>query len=172
MKFEKTEMWKDIKGYEGLYKISSKGKVFSIRRNKNIKPYKVSNGYLAIELNNGKPKKFLIHRLVALEFIENKLNKKEVNHIDGDKLNNDVSNLEWCSSKENSIHAIKNNLQKLNGEYNGNSKLKEIDVLYIRNNYKPYDKKYGIKPLSKKYNVSRTTISCIVRNLIWNGGNI
>lgn len=169
MKFENTEEWKDIESYEGFYKISSRGNVFSVRRNKILKPY-VVHGYYAIELNkNGITHKYLVHRLVAMAFLENKLQKTEVNHIDGNKSNNNLNNLEWCTSQENSLHAINNGLQKLDGENNGNNKLKNKDVVFIRQNYKPYDKKFGIKPLTEKFNVSRTTISMIVRNLIWKG---
>ena len=117
------EEWKPIKGYEGLYEVSNTGKVRSLDHyNTNGKvdilyKGKILNGFLdgknnykMVMLSKSKTdqKKFLVHRLVAETFIENSDNKREVNHKDGNKLNNDVSNLEWCSSKENKEHAFKN----------------------------------------------------------------
>lgn len=99
-------MVKDIIGYEGLYTISSDGKVFSIKRGKYLTAAKTKGGYLMVVLQNKKRHNVYIHRLVALHFINNTQNKPQVNHIDGNKLNNDYSNLEWCSSKENIRHAV------------------------------------------------------------------
>ena len=105
------EEWKDIEGYENKYQISNFGNV----RNKlgNImKPFN-NKGYLCISLfKNNKKKHFRVHRLVAQHFIENKDNKKEVNHIDGNKKNNKVNNLEFVTSKENKLHAVEIGLNK------------------------------------------------------------
>lgn len=104
------EIWKDIKGYEGLYQISNKGRVWSVRKQKYMKPY-YSGGnmtrYNKVDLiaKNGKRKKEYVHRLVALNFIPNPSGYTIVNHIDGNKINNCVENLEWCSSSYNSIHS-------------------------------------------------------------------
>ena len=94
------EEWKDIKGYEGLYQISSLGRVMSFKTSnpKLLKPTKHHSGYLHIKLSK---KYFSIHRLVALHFLDNPNNYEDVNHIDEDKTNNIVSNLEWCSTKYN-----------------------------------------------------------------------
>ncbi len=118
------EEWKDIKGYEGLYLISSYGRC----KTTNFKPgygripesseciLKIENpdyhqGYALVSLSkNGKKKKFRIHRLVAEAFIPNPNNYPCVNHIDGNKLNNNVNNLEWCTEKQNMEHAAKFNL--------------------------------------------------------------
>ena len=106
-----TEIYKDVIGYEGLYKVSNTGKVFSLINNivlKTVK-YKAANTeyeYLTLVKNKVKATK-AVHRLVALAFIENPNNKPCVNHIDNNGLNNAVDNLEWCTYSENLKHAQK-----------------------------------------------------------------
>lgn len=115
------EIWKDIPNYENLYQISNLGNVRSLcfgARNvkksnvvKLLKSSKSNLGYYKIQLyKDGKSKMFYIHRLVALLFINNPDNKTQVNHIDGNKANNAVDNLEWVTPKENISHAIDNGL--------------------------------------------------------------
>lgn len=112
------EIWRDISGYEGLYQVSNSGNVRSMNYNKkpgNIKELKQklrNNGYLEVHLSkDGKRKYFLVHRLVAEAFLENPDNKPQVNHIDGDKSNNNVSNLEYATNSENQRHAYDNGLK-------------------------------------------------------------
>lgn len=114
------ERWKDVKGFEGIYKISNKGRIKVLRRWKvNLKKYEKCDkiltptdngyGYLIIRLNKrGVKKNKYIHRLVAEHFIDNPKNLPVVNHLDYDKKNNDVSNLEWCTQQENVRHSIVN----------------------------------------------------------------
>ncbi len=93
---------KDIKGYEGLYAITSDGKVWSYRKNRYLNLVLCGKGYLQAHLwKNGNRKPCLIHRLVAETFIPNPDNLPQVNHRDEDKTNNCVGNLEWCSAKYN-----------------------------------------------------------------------
>ena len=152
------EVWKDILGYED-YKINFVGEVFSKQReikvgltkrvigNYILKPSKV-RGYLNVVLTNSDGKKmFKIHRLLALSFIPNPENKSCVNHIDGNKSNNKLNNLEWVTPKENNYHAFKKGLKKsrLNDKI-----IKEIRV--HRNEYSFYKEKYNILP-TDYYNV-------------------
>lgn len=100
------EIWKDIKGYEGKYQVSNLGNVKSLNYNRTKKEHLLGlyscRGYLQVVLSkNCICKKFLVHRLVAEAFIENPDNLPQVNHIDENKLNNRVDNLEWCGAKYN-----------------------------------------------------------------------
>lgn len=93
---------KDIKGYEGLYAITSDGKVWSYRKNRYLNLVLCGRGYLQAHLwKNGERKPCLVHRLVAEAYVPNPDNLPQVNHRDEDKTNNCVSNLEWCSAKYN-----------------------------------------------------------------------
>lgn len=107
------ENWKDVKDYEGLYQVSNLGRIKSLKYGKErILKYSINrNGYLMTYLyKKCKSQKYYVQRLVALHFIENDdpFNKTQVNHIDEDKTNNRVSNLEWITPKENSNHGSRN----------------------------------------------------------------
>lgn len=103
------EEWKDIKGYEGLYKISNCGRVYSLRQNKLLTLHRSQSDYVYIGLHKEcKVRNFRVHRLVAEHFIPNLNNLTEVNHIDEDKDNNCVTNLEWVSHKDNCNHGTRN----------------------------------------------------------------
>lgn len=115
------EIWKPVKNYEKFYEVSNKGRVKSFHivgnntelsdKGKIINGFYKSGGYIAVNLTNKKEsEEVLLHRLVAKHFIPNPKNKRCINHIDCDKTNNCVNNLEWCTYKENHDHARKNGL--------------------------------------------------------------
>ena len=116
----RNEIWKDIKGYENKYQVSNLGNIRSINYNntnkpKILKPY-IRNKYLSVRLSkNGKERHVKVNRIVAETFIQRP--ELEVNHKDGNKLNNSVDNLEWCTRKENVQHAIRTGLKKVRVSY-------------------------------------------------------
>lgn len=170
--------WRDIKGYEGIYKINKYGDVISLTRlivssfgkvvlnEVLLKPLANHKGYFQVVLSkNGKSKTKTVHRLVAETFVPNPDNKETVNHIDGVKTNNNVENLEWCTNQENIIHAHKNNLTNpCKGESNSSAKLKEQDVHLIRKVHKDGE---SIRKISKRYEMCESTISQIVNRKSW-----
>lgn len=118
------EIWEDIDNYIKLYQVSNMGRIRSldhtrkagtgsyVQKGQIIKPY-ITRGYFHVKLTKeGKVRDFQVHRLVAQTFICNQQNKPQVNHIDGNKLNNCVNNLEWCTQSENMVHAYKIGLEK------------------------------------------------------------
>lgn len=126
------EVWKDIKGYEGLYQVSNLGRVKRLKgkymkSDKLLKQVTLDSGYIAVGLcKHNKAKNFRVHRLVAEAFIPNPEEKPQVNHINEDKTNNMVSNLEWMTAKENNNYGTRTQrtskpvkaIDIANGEYN------------------------------------------------------
>ena len=105
-----VEYWKDIQGYEGLYSVSATGLIKTHIYNKILKP-RIQDGYETVVLyRNKKHKAFRVHRLVAMAFLDNPNSYEQVNHIDGNKRNNNIKNLEWCTAEQNTHHAINNGL--------------------------------------------------------------
>lgn len=111
------EVWKDVKGYEGLYQVSNFGRIKSMPKSNRLrtiimKPKNRKDGYLTVALFSGNKYNHLyVHRIVAEAFILNECGGKEINHIDGNKKNNNVCNLEWVTRKQNLEHAVKNGLR-------------------------------------------------------------
>lgn len=162
------EIWKP---YIYTYEISNLGRLRNAKTNKILKANKVGRGYLGICVSLGSRnnyKMIRIHRAVAESFIPNPNNLPQVNHIDGNKLNNRVDNLEWCDSKYNTIHAISLGLKTfLKREDNPHSKLTEKDVDFILKYYKPRDPNYGTRGLARKFGVHHETIRRVLNKKTW-----
>lgn len=162
------EIWVDVIGYEGLYKISNLGRIESnhhdiaiILRNSNN-----GHGYLTYSLNSGnkKTKTFYAHRLVAKHFIPKIEGKDYVNHKDGNKSNNTVQNLEWCTALENSAHALSNGLQTRIGANHSVAKtvLNTVYGIY-------YD---TLTEAAKFYGIKKTTLAAMLNGKNKNRTNL
>lgn len=162
------ENWKDIEGYEGKYQVSNFG---NVRNKSKVLSLRTNRGYKYITLyKDGKTTSKAIHRLVAIYFIPNTVNKPEVNHIDGDKKNNRIDNLEWCTPSENSKHAYAIGLKKpikANGELNTNAKLTKKEVIEIRSRYVKGCKINGTTAIARDYGISKSQACRIVSNKMW-----
>lgn len=161
-------MHKSVEGYPNYY-MDSEGNIFSnvYKKMRKLIPETTKAGYLRVQLyRDGKVKKVLVHRLVALAFIPNPKDKPHVNHLDGDKTNNRVINLEWCNRSENMRHAISNGLRpegSNRGEKHGNSKLTSNDVLKIR-------ELKGVKTkrqIAENFGIHMNTVALIWSRKLW-----
>lgn len=153
-----------IKGYED-YSITKTGKIYSHLCNRFLRQ-DLSRGYAAICLEDrrlGHPVRFQVHRLVAAQFLPNPRKLPIVNHKDGNKKNNSVWNLEWCTHQYNTRHAVKNGLLP-SGFDNPNSKLTKEQVMQIHQLYQTNKNK---REIAKLYNVSDTLIHSIVKGARW-----
>lgn len=167
------EVWKDVKGYEESYQVSSFGSIrsknrlrvsksgFMARIQGRLMKQKTSKcGYKVIGFcTNAVKDHHSVHRLVALAFINNSENKPTVNHIDGDKNNNKVSNLEWATHSEQMNHAVRNNLLEKTGSPKYSKKLKQEIQDYFNNNT------ISILQLADKFEMSERTAGRIVREV-------
>lgn len=178
-----NEVFKKIDGIDGI-EVSNSGKIKFLSKkiidtNGNERIYKEkikdkfainSSGYKKISYyNDGEFKNYYLHRLIAMAFIPNPENKPFVNHKDGNKLNNNIDNLEWCTHSENIIHAYKNHLKEDTGyakyiRRESNRKLTEDEINDIRAMYKK-----GIKQvdIAKKYNLYSRTVNNIVHDNLY-----
>lgn len=156
------EQWLPVPEFEQYYAVSNYGRIYSIRYGKLIKPGVNQTGYHHINMrvmysNNSKR----VHRLVALAFIPNPENKPIVNHLDGNKLNNHISNLEWATAKENMEHASETGL--LDGKNRGRV-LTYADAVAIRARYVKGCRVNGTVAIARDYGVRYQTILAIVKN--------
>jgi len=169
--FPPDEQWEDIPGYEGRYQVSSLGQVkrlIDMRRWKAgglLRPQKLNGRYLMVSLSrDGSNKKLLVHRLVMLAFVGRCPDGMNVNHKNGIKTDNQLGNLEYCTYKENSQHAvlvlkrhigIANRLSKLNDD-----KVREIRYLY-------HSTKTSYRRLARQFGVGTTAIQQIIERKTW-----
>lgn len=163
------EVWKDVKGFEGLYQVSNLGNVKRLISKRVLAERFIGSsidryGYVKRVLSkDGKNHCFTEHRLVATAFLENFKNKATVNHINGIKTDNRVDNLEWNTALENKQHAVNSGLTNLKGVNHPRCKLSDKEVLEIRD--------IGFSQtrtsLSKKYGVSRNNILGIINRRYW-----
>lgn len=153
--------------FNSFIEVSNNGEIKS--HGKLIKGEICKAGYRRIHVShNGTQYKFLVHRLVAMAFIPNPDNLPCVNHKDGNKLNNNVDNLEWVTHSENQKHAYRTGLKSANGIKNGHHKLTEKEVetiraLYVKGKHSE-NNSYG---LAKKYGVCPKTILQIINGVTW-----
>ena len=154
-------MWKK---YSENYEASTDGHIRNSKTKHVLHEFKSKDGYLRTQFG-GKTR--LVHRVIAQTFIENPRQLPEVNHIDGCKTNNTVSNLEYCSRSDNLRHAYISDLRNAKRTNNSRCKLSEDDVAYIKNNYSRGDKVYGAKALSKRFRVACQTICAVVSGQNW-----
>lgn len=174
-----NEEWMPIKNFEEFYSVSNLGRVKSmgrkylhtgnrmiVRKPRILRGIKNSDGYLFVILTDSILKKqFGVSRLVAIHFIPNHENKREVNHKKGIKIDNRASELEWATAKENVQHAFYTGLAKgKKGEDNVNSKLKDKDVVEIR---KLTELNVPLREIALKYSVSKPLIRYIRDKKIW-----
>lgn len=175
------EIWKDIQGYEGLYRISYSGVVRSVAKTvitgnggrikrflpeADLKPYpNPKDEYLYVKLcKNGKYRSFKIHRLVGIAFKPNPFNLPEINHLDGDKLNNHGDNLEWSTHINNVRHAFRTGLVNHQGEKNAKAKFTWLQVGVIR---EAITAGYRTKDIAAYFKVAANTISTIKSGRTW-----
>ena len=150
-----------VKGFEGLYEVDVQGNVYSLISHRFIDSGLTTKKYKRVCLTaNGKHTYHHVHRLVAEAFIPNPLNLPQVNHKDGNKLNNVVGNLEWCSASKNMKHSYDTGLHF--------RKLSPDDIHFILNHYVPRDKEFGTRALSRRFNVSQTAICQVLKK----GGDV
>lgn len=167
------ERWKDIPGYENFYQVSDKGRIRGLDRvdsiGRNIKGKIISSstdsyGYSVLHLyKDGKYKHFKVHRLVMIAFVGHSI--LQVNHKDGNKRNNMLSNLEYCNNRENQLHAIKLGLCPTSrGEQSNLSKLKDSDIPVIRRRLEAGE---SCKAIGESYGVLRQAIYLIKVGKTW-----
>ena len=155
-------VWIDISdGYEA----SSEGHIRNKKTKRVLHEFVGKDGYLRTQFD-GKTR--TVHRVIASAFLPAEEGKIFVNHIDGNKSNNTVSNLEWCTREENIQHAYSHGLiHPKVGASNGRCKLSCEDVSFIREHYVPRHKEFGAKPLSIKFGVAPQTITAVAYGQNW-----
>lgn len=169
------KVWKEIKGFED-YQVSSDGELKTFNwKNKGIeaimKPAFDNGGYLRTMLKHKETGKFStikVHRIVAQTFLENPLNKPQVNHKNGVRHDNRIENLEWVTHSENQLHSFRILDRDVKGEKNSCAKLKNENVLWIRENY-PNRKSLNLtrKKIAEMFGISEGTLKQVISRKKW-----
>ena len=147
------------------YEVSDEGRIRNSTTGREIKQFLGRDGYMRTQIA-GKTR--LVHRVIAKAYIPEDPSKPFINHKDGNKQNNRVDNLEWCTRSENMYHAYKHELKdRPFGHKNGRCRLSEDQVAFIKENYAPGDQTYGAKALAKRFGVAPQTISAINSGQNW-----
>lgn len=160
------EIWKDVIGYEKYFMVSNFGEIWSKRTEIILIPTIIKSGYCTIATRfngrSGECKTIRIHRMVAEAFIPNPENKPLVNHIDGNKRNNNYKNLEWCTASENTIHALKTGLLKIRYGKSAGGYFTFEEAEEIRK----FREKTGLshKKIAEIYETTRSVITNILLN--------
>lgn len=150
------EIWKDIKDYEGLYQVSNLGRVKRIKLDRILKGFKNTDGYRIVRLSKNRVvSNQRIHRLVAQAFIPNTDNKPTVNHIDENKTNNMVSNLEWMTRKENNNHGTRNERS---------SKTQGISIIATNIKTGESTEFYGTRECARQLDLHRGNITSVLKD--------
>ena len=140
------------------YEVTKDGKIYNKKWGRYVKPQPNGKGYLRVHIAG---RMYFVHRLVAERYIPNPDNKPQVNHKDGNHLNNNVDNLEWVTNRENSIHALRNGMMWIE-ERHPMAKLRREDVCYIKSH-----PQYTRNELAEMFGVSAQTISDIRKGKTW-----
>lgn len=159
-----------LEGCNKEYLIDEDGNIFDLKENKYRKPSITKDGYLKISFYiNGKYKRKLVHRLVLMTFnpIDN-MENLQVNHKDGNKQNNNINNLEWCTQLENQKHAWENGLCKNSTPSGNEAHHKKLNKDIV--NEILYDLQCGLsyQKIANKYNISKSTVYQIKNGITWN----
>lgn len=162
------EEWKLIKGFGDKYQISNLGKVRNVNTNHILTARPNRSGYLRVPLHfNGKSKDLFVHKLVAAAFIYNDdpTNKTQVNHIDFNKNNNTVDNLEWCTPSYNTKHAFNNGRKTNKGTHNPRTKLTLEQVEEIR--FLVLNNKMSQREIGELFGIKRSAVGAIKTGKNW-----
>lgn len=162
----KEEIWRGLiyggKDYSEWLEVSNLGRIRNPKTGTIRKQNLLHTGYYFVSFSMGSrenKKTIRVHKAIAEVFIPNPENKPFINHIDGNKTNNSLDNLEWTTESENVKHAIENGLITFKSGYNHPlSGLTKDQIEYAINNYIPRHKEFGIRAMARKFNISRSSL--------------
>ena len=148
--FDSSIEWRPIKGYENEYLVSEAGDVWSVRSERKLSLKRERTGYLRVNLSvDGVSKSFSVHRLVAMAFIPNPSNKPTVNHINENKVDNRVENLEWATMKEQNIHGTRTQRAMANTDWAARTAKMDYKEIAKKHNYKAMNESQKRKVVQK-----------------------